>query len=240
MMKQSPSIHIVSVGRDKNIALTVFRSGIDIDKVILLNNTNEEYADVEKNVRTDFDEIGVRKVETEQIDVFDFQQIYDTVEGIVLRETTIDRGCRIHMNITAGTNVVAGAMSCVAMRHRNVDIYYMKWWKYEESHDYDIPIRIDLVDDESLDMLSKRSKTADVLKLFENRACINHEELKKMVNVSAPTLSHHTGILLEHGLIIRGGGNRKTPTWELTEKGKKVLKRLILEEKYRSKTNRSF
>ena len=144
------------------------------------------------------------------------------------------------MNITAGTNVVAGAMSCVAMRHRNVDIYYMKWWKYEESHDYDIPIRIDLVDDESLDMLSKRSKTADVLKLFENRVCINHEELKKMVNVSAPTLSHHTGILLEHGLIIRGGGNRKTPTWKLTEKGKKVLKRLILEEKYRSKTNRSF
>ena len=101
-------------------------------------------------------------------------------------------------------------------------------------------IEIVLVDDESLDMLSRRSKTADVLKLFENRACINHEELKKMVDVSAPTLSHHTGILLEHGLIVRGGGNRKTPTWELTEKGKKVLKRLILEEKYRSKTNRSF
>ena len=65
MMKQSPSIHIVSVGRDKNIALTVFRSGIDIDKVILLNNTNEEYADVEKVVRTEFDTIGVREVETE-------------------------------------------------------------------------------------------------------------------------------------------------------------------------------
>lgn len=64
-MKQSPSIHIVSVGRDKNIALTVFRSGIDIDKVILLNNTNEEYADVEKVVRTEFDTIGVREVETE-------------------------------------------------------------------------------------------------------------------------------------------------------------------------------
>lgn len=65
MMKQSPSIHIVSVGRDENIALTVFRSGIDIDKVILLNNTNEEYADVEKVVRTKFDTIGVREVETE-------------------------------------------------------------------------------------------------------------------------------------------------------------------------------
>lgn len=65
MMKQSPSIHIVSVGRDENIALTVFRSGIDIDKVILLNNTNEEYADVEKVVRTEFDTIGVREVETE-------------------------------------------------------------------------------------------------------------------------------------------------------------------------------
>lgn len=64
-MKQSPSIHIVSVGRDENIALTVFRSGIDIDKVILLNNTNEEYADVEKVVRTEFDTIGVREVETE-------------------------------------------------------------------------------------------------------------------------------------------------------------------------------
>ena len=65
MMKQSPSIHIVSVGRDENIALTVFRSGIDIDKVILLNNTNEEYADVDKVVRTEFDTIGVREVETE-------------------------------------------------------------------------------------------------------------------------------------------------------------------------------
>ena len=65
MMKQSPSIHIVSVGRDENIALTVFRSGIDIDKVILLNNTNEESADVEKVVRTEFDTIGVREVETE-------------------------------------------------------------------------------------------------------------------------------------------------------------------------------
>ena len=227
-MNNEYHVHIACIGDIKEPTMAIVRSGTGIDEVVLLNNNNSEYVQRQKEIEETLKESFIPRIVSEEIDIFDFQMITKKLIDIVKRCRTEHPGCTIHFNITAGTNIVGSAMCVVAMRFQNTDIYYQKWKKHDPKLENDKVIHVELADDKSLGMLLRQEKTADILRLFAETDVIEHRDLLNRSGMKPSTLSYHTKKLTESGLINRGGSNRRTPTWNVTEKGAAVLERFFL------------
>ena len=227
-MNKVYDVHIACIGDNEATALALLRANHGVDEVVLLNNRSLEYVERERRVRSILEDARIPRVSTESIDIFDFQDISEKLIGIVRHCRSEHPGCRIHFNITAGTNVVGGAMCTVAMRFSGTDVYYLKYRKLEPVSEYDEVIQVELADDRSLDTLLRYRKTAEVLCLFSETDSLEHHQLLERSGLTPSTLTYHTKRLMEMGLLDRGGPGTKVPVWTVSDKGRAVLDRLTL------------
>ena len=227
-MNKVYDVHIACIGDNEATALALLRTNHGVDEVVLLNNESPEYVEKERKVRSILEDAHIPRVSTESIDIFDFLGISEKLMEIIRGRRSEHPGCRIHFNITAGTNIVGGAMCTVAMRFSGTDIYYLKYRKHEPVSEYDEVIQIELADDRSLDTLLRYEKTADVLHLFSNEDSIEHRELLMRSGLKPSTLTYHTKRLMEMGLLDREGPGARTPVWVISDKGRAVLNRMAM------------
>jgi len=96
------NIHIAPHGKDINNVTTGLNYYNAIDKVYLL--TGEKYLDNSRTLREQLKNLGI-EVEIREIDPFDYRDVVDTIMDIAL----IHKNDNIFINVTGGTNLMAGA-----------------------------------------------------------------------------------------------------------------------------------
>ncbi len=216
-------VHIISVGSKSETAFTVIKSGLKIDKIYLLNNSNSEYLAVEEEIREGFKSFPIDEIKHIEIDPFDYDNVFKTVIDLYNSESeNHPSGVMFHINFTMGTRVAVAAM-CSAAYSINADLYYVKESLYSASgKDEFVPIKIDNINE--LADLKTHQKTLEIFRIMSDRKPKTNEELQVPVN-SLSSLSYHTKYLSSAGLIKRLGSVRNA-SWVLTEKGEQVMKRL--------------
>lgn len=210
-------IHISGVGETADTTFNVLMENIPMKKLYLLNNDNEKFISTEKEIVDKLNSIGFENIVVERIDPFDYQDIYNTVLKISKEEMESHPDACFHLNITRGTNIMAGAM-CSASYLMNSDIYYVKAAVYSKTNKEEW-ITIDVESFPELEMLKTKESYSVFLK-FKNKEEIDNAVLK----TEFKSLTYKTKELSGYGLIEKIG--TKNCVWRLTNKGKMVLKRI--------------
>lgn len=210
-------IHISGVGEKADTTFNVLMEDIPMKKLYLLNNNNEKFISTEKEIVNKLNSIGFDKIVVERIDPFDYQDIYNVVLKISKEELKSHPDARFHLNITRGTNIMAGAM-CSASYLMNSDIYYVKAATYSKTDKEEL-IRIDIESFPELEMLKTRESYSVFLK-FKEKEEIDNAVLKSEFK----SLTYKTKELSGYGLIEKIG--TKNCVWKLTDKGRMVLGRI--------------
>lgn len=214
-------VHLYNVGLKPDTAFNVIRSDIPIDKLILLNNDEPEFVDVENIIRERFEQINI-EVEKAEIDPWDYQDVFNRVIELYHQECEAHDDVRFHINFTMGTSIVVGAV-CSAAYSINADLYYIQEKCYAGTEE-DRLIQIGVENlDELMELKSKR-KVQQTFMRFKDGKPMTNKDLRDG-SMSPSTLSYHTAHLQEMGLIEREGSVRNTK-WILTSKGKQVMNRL--------------
>lgn len=210
-------IHISGVGEEADTTFNILMEGIPMKKLYLLNNDREQFLSIEREIIDKLNSIGFENIVVKRIDPFDYQNVYDTVLKISKEELGSHSDARFHLNITRGTNIMAGAM-CSASYLMNSDIYYVKAANYSETNQEEL-ISIEVESFPELELLKTKESYSLFLK-FKNKEEIKNIDLK----VEFKSLTYKTKELSDYGLIEKIGS--KNCVWRLTNKGKIVLKRI--------------
>ncbi|MFB6186187.1 MAG: DUF6293 family protein, partial [Halobacteriaceae archaeon] len=100
-------VHIVPHGRNTTHVKRGLRAYTGADKVYLL--TSDAFPEEGAKLRKDLEEFGY-EVNQHQIDAFDLRSVVDTIVSIAREHT----GDEVYINITGGTNLVAGGATSSA------------------------------------------------------------------------------------------------------------------------------
>lgn len=101
------NIHIVPHGKDTNHIKKGLRAYNAVDKVYLL--TSEKFLDNSYKLKEQLIDFGY-EVEIRQINAFELRSVVDTITDIARRH----KNDRLYINITGGTNLMAGAATSTA------------------------------------------------------------------------------------------------------------------------------
>jgi len=116
------STHIALIGKSMEPILKGVQLYGSIKKLFILHAPNNEqfrFKDVAEEVRKRLKNVGFSEVELRQIDSFNMQNIIDSIIGIVDNNTP-----PFYINITGGTNLMAGA-ACSAAFFVGARAYYV-------------------------------------------------------------------------------------------------------------------
>jgi len=223
-------VHFCCIGERVDPAMTVNNAPFQKDMLYLINSPSSMggvYQDVEEEVRRRLKDSNFVNVETIHVDPYDFDAVYEALERILSDEIMKNNECQFHFNITAGSNICAGAMCLVAMSSQNSDIYHARAGRYchPPVEGDGSPIVVELADFNSVKMLESKPKEAMILELIAKSDYVPHKDILDGMGMSPSLLSYHLKNLLEFDLIARTGSNGRSPDWRLTEKGRKVLRR---------------
>lgn len=213
-------VHLYNVGQDPETAFDIIRSDIPLDKLILLNNRNPEYVEVENIIRAGYEQFPI-EVEVANINPWDYHDVFNKVIDLYRKECGDHGDVRFHINFTRGTRIAVGAV-CSAAYSINADLYYIQEKCYAGTDD-DKLIRIEIENlDELIELKSKTKIMKTFLKFRDNKSKTNRDLCGTM---SPSALAYHTSQLQKIGLIEREDSVRNT-RWILTEKGKQFMNRL--------------
>ncbi len=219
------NVHIVTVGFDPYPSLEMLASG-DVDFIYLLNDrTEKEAIESEKAIRKILDDIKIIPYKFEDIDCYDYQNVYDKIMEIVDKEKERNSDCLFHINFSRGTAIAVGAACTAACTIKDADLYYSKWKKGDN---VEVSRRIIHVDVSDLSVFFQlKGATKNVFGYFQKAedGIILNSELIDYTGLEKNSLSYHTRKLVEMKLIERDIRGKKT-AWTATETGKKVLKRI--------------
>ena len=223
-------VHFCCIGEEPGPAMTINNAPFQKDVLYLINSPpslDSKYSAVEEEVRRRLRDSNFVNVKTIYADPYDFDAVCEVLEEAISYEASKHRDCRFHFNITAGSNVCAGAMCVVAMSSQNSDIYHVRAGRYcRPQVDGDgPPILVELADIGSVLMLESKPKEAKIMKIIAGSDKVSHREILDAMGISSSLLSYHLKNLLESDLIARIGSNSRSPDWTLTNKGKKVMRR---------------
>lgn len=101
------NIHIVPHGKDTNHIKTGLRFYDGVDKVYLL--TSKKYLETAYKLREKLQDFGYTS-DIREIDAFDLRNVVDSIVDIA----RIHKEDKLHINITGGTNLMAGAATASA------------------------------------------------------------------------------------------------------------------------------
>jgi hypothetical protein len=117
------NVHIALMGVTKEPVLKGFRSYENIDRLYVLHSPDSKEFKFKKeaqDVQARLKAIGFGEVFLKEIDAFDMSSVVDTIMEIAEQE----KGNQIFINITGGTNLMAGA-ACAASFFLGANAYYV-------------------------------------------------------------------------------------------------------------------
>lgn len=226
------------------MTLALYRTSLAKDKVILLNSepggNDPIYENNEKKVLNSLNESGIRNVEIVRIDPYDYIQIMESLDSVIIREKQSHHDCWFHFNITSGSNMVVGSMCATAQMIPNADIYHLREGRYcTPPQEEGKIVQMEIGDLENVRSLEAKETTRKVFLAIDdyltesNTNSISNSTLAEKSSVNGSLLTYHTKELTKSGLIIKGGNPLEPTDWSLTAKGTQVLKRLRIRAKLR-------
>ena len=115
-------VHIALVGKTKEPILQGIHQYNAIDKIYLLHSRGDDGTEVTaKNIKLDLEPFGIREIILKVIDPFSMQNIVDVITSIATKESTNT----LYINITGGTNLMAGAATAASF-FIGAQAYYIK------------------------------------------------------------------------------------------------------------------
>ena len=222
------TVHIALIGRSREPVLKGFRHYGGIECLYLLHGPNTpefKFKSLAEEVRDQLGRIGFHGTSLSQIDPFDMHSVIDTILGIVDKEKS-----PIYINITGGTNLMAGA-ACAAAYFVGAQAYYVQGRSDKpeaEGKILELPVPnipyYRVLDKTQLLILKKLSQRGNPMP---------NSLLREETEMSPQNLSYHIKQLERKKLVevgrgternARGGGNepvdRRAITIRLTNAGR--------------------
>ncbi len=194
-------VHIALVGKTSEPILIGIRASEAVDRVYLLHSNIT--LDIAKKIRSKLSEIGINDITLELIDAFSM----DSVVSTIIRIARIETGNDILINITGGTNLMAGA-ACAASFFVGAIAYYVLDPKYSSSksiRDSLIILPIPALNHKELTKLQ-----LNVIRKIGNRAGSSSSSLllQEGLNISPQRLSYNIRQLKNRKLICVTSGTK--------------------------------
>lgn len=211
------NVHIVPHGRDTTHVKRGLRSYSATDKVFLL--TSDAFEEEGQELEQDLKEFGY-EVERQLIDAFDLRSVVDTIVSIAKQHP----GDELFINITGGTNLVAGGATSSAFFVGATPYYVLE--RRDESTSVDdlvmelpaptqpLTFEIEGLQREVLETLGEWDE--------QNRSGVIMREIGDELGESAQKVSYHVDQLEERGLVERRASGRAKRVY-LTDVGKLYL-----------------
>lgn len=215
-------VHLYNVGQDPETAFDIIRSDIPMDKLILLNNRNPEYVEVENAIKSVYENFPI-DIEVAVINPWDYQDVFNKVLELYRKECDEHHDVRFHINFTRGTRIAVGAV-CSAAYSINADLYYIQEKCYAGTEKDEL-IKIDIENLDELMELRSKKKLMETFLMFGDNEPKTDECLRNNGTLKPSALSYRTSQLRKIGVIKRENGDRDA-RWILTEKGRQVMNRL--------------
>ncbi|WP_340099418.1 DUF6293 family protein [Salinibaculum salinum] len=211
------SIHIIPHGRVTEHIKKGLRDHSSVEKVYLL--PSHKFADVSAELATELETFGY-DIEIREVDAFELRSVVDTIVTVAKENPGED----LYVNITGGTNLMAGAATSSAFFIGAKPYYVLERQDDESLEELVIslpapkqPLTFDLSDAqrEVLEQLGDWDN--------EGRTGIIGRQLGDALGVSSQKISYHTGQLEERGLIETHPQGRRKEI-ELTDVGRLYLR----------------
>lgn len=211
------SLHIVPHGENTTHIKRGLRAYGGIDSVALL--TSETFWNVAIELQEELGEFGYQ-VEVYEIDPFNLRSNVDTIVSIAKEQSEIE----IYINITGGTNLMAGAATASAF-FIGASPYYVLQPQDDDASLDDLIIEIPRPTQPLYFEIEGLKR--DILELLwgweqQGRVNVSNTEIQNAVSESAQLVGYHLSDLEEKGLISRTTEGRKNNI-VLTEAGKLYL-----------------
>lgn len=211
------NVHIVPHGRAISHVKRGLRAYSGADKIYLL--TSDEFEDEGNELATDLGEFGY-EVESRLIDAFDLRSVVDTIVSIAKQHPGDD----LYINITGGTNLVAGGATSSAFFIGATPYYVLKPQGGTEDindlvKELPAPSQPLTFEIEGLqrDLLVTLADWAD-----KGKTDVIMREIGEALGESAQKVSYHVGQLEERGLVERQASGRAKHVY-LTDVGRLYL-----------------
>lgn len=211
------SVHIIPHGRVTEHVKRGLRGYDAVDRVYLLPSV--KFAETGRDLAEELEEFGY-SVEIYEVDAFEMRSVVDTIVSIARDHP----GEELYVNITGGTNLMAGAATSSAF-FIGASPYYVLEPQADESVEELVvslpaptqPLTFDLSD----------SQRAVLEQLGEwdavGKTGVIGREIGDVLEISAQRVSYHIGKLEEKGLVdTRRDGRRKEI--DLTDVGRLYLR----------------
>lgn len=218
------SVHICTVGSKLEPSIAVIGSGLQIDKLYLLNSkTDYIYNDVERGIYSTFKAAGILDIETVVIDPFEYQSTVDAIIRIESKERRENPKVRFYINFTSGTNIMAAA-ACNTSFFIDSVLYYIMNTNTHPGLPKDEIVKI-IIAPKIPDMNKIKGLTIDVLKRISEKeeGISNYAMLSAMKDCSPSKVGYHTKILETYGLIEKKREGRGT-ILKITNSGKMTVR----------------
>lgn len=218
--------HIALLGRTPEPVLKGIHHYGDINNLHILhspNSENEPFGDIAAHIVEQLSAVSFNNVVLHEIDAFNMQNVIDTILSIV------DKGkSPFYINITGGTNLMAGA-ACTSAFFVGAKAYYvLDSFGREETSVVELPFPnipyYKVITPNQVSILEELSK-------FGGWA--NNSELRDSLSLKPQLLSHHIKTMEKEGLLTieRGGlDDKRKIIVRLTNSGNFVLRWRILEK----------
>jgi len=197
--------HIALIGRTKEPILKGFQHYGSITRLYLLHSPNNgefEFRSAAEDVRQRLHGIGFDNVELREIDAFDMHNIINEIISIVEKEDP-----PIYINITGGTNLMAGA-ACSAAFFVGAKAYYVlgkKGASLAESEVIELP-----VPNIPYHRVLKKTQLTILQALGKLGGSTSNSALRMKVDLSPQELSYHIRELERKALVVANRGERAT------------------------------
>lgn len=210
-------IHIVPHGRNTTHVKRGLRAYTGADKVYLL--TSDAFPEEGAELKKDLEEFGY-EVNQHRIDAFDLRSVVDTIVSIAREHT----GDKVYINITGGTNLVAGGSTSSAF-FIGATPYYVLEPQGDEDLDelvMELPAPTQPLTFE-IDGLQREVLVTLGMWEEEGRTGVIMREIGEELGESAQKISYHVDRLEDRGLVERRTSGRSKKVY-LTEVGKLYLR----------------
>lgn len=208
----SYDVHLNVVGDSPDPIFGILRSDRPIDRIYLFCDDSAQHTANLDRIVSSLQSVGIDDVIDVSIDSFDYDSTFHTVSRILEDEAASHDDLIIHVNFSSGDPVSVIALRQAVEGYDN-DQYYLRNGKL-------IPMIADSVSD--ITTLRIQTKVLDTLMRFKDSDTITNKDLKG--DLSSPALSYRTRELDRLGLITRVGSS-KSPSWNITPKGRQMLRR---------------
>lgn len=168
--------------------LPTLREHDDVEKAVVFHNNNQKSQTAAKEIATYCRDVGIPYTQI-PVNAFDLVECASTMQQEIRR--TQDGA--VLFNVTGGTKVLTAAaiLTCILEGVRAVYVH-------EETHE-EVPLPLITAPYE--DLLTEPQRLV-LQHVAENPGC-SQGDLCNALTLTKPTISHHIGRLVEHGLLMQ-------------------------------------